>query len=303
MGCGYEDLVRRLPQDRIFLIESMARHTSFHVGGPADVLFCPAEIHEIREVLKWCRQQEVPCLIIGNGSNLIIRDGGFRGVIMKLSDHFRRIDVEGEAVTAQAGALLSVTAKAAARASLSGLEFAAGIPGSIGGAVVMNAGAYGGVMADVVEKVEVVDGGGEVLLIDGGDMGFGYRHSRCHDQDLTVLTARFRLSAGDPALIQAKMDDLARRRREKQPLSQPSAGSTFKRPPGGYAGQLIEEAGMKGAREGDAQVSPMHAGFIVNLGNASAADILSLIDRVVDTVEKKSGIRLEPEVKILGEDL
>lgn len=300
---GYGDLVRRMAPDRIFLMEPMSRHTSFRVGGPVDALVCPGAAGEIAAVLDWCRRREIPRLIMGNGTNLLIRDGGFRGVVVKLSERFRGVSVSGNRVTAQAGASLAAVARAARRASLSGLEFAAGIPGTVGGAVAMNAGAYGGAMADVTGWAEVLDAGGEVRRIDGRDMGFGYRRSRLQDEEMTALSVELELIPGDGAGIQARMDELAARRMETQPLTLPSAGSVFKRPPGGYAGRLVEEAGLKGARVGGAQVSPKHAGFIVNLGGATAADILTLMDRVAGAVERRTGIRLEPEVRILGEDV
>lgn len=283
-------------------MEPLSRHTSFRVGGPADVLFCPENAGEIVRVVNWCRERDAAFLIMGNGSNLLVRDGGFRGVVVKLADRFRELRADGGGVTAQAGALLSAAARTARQAGLEGLEFAAGIPGCVGGAVAMNAGAYGGAMADVIQWVEALDEGGKILRIPGEEMAFGYRRSRCGREALIVLAARMVLRPGDGDAIQSRMDELAARRREKQPLTQPSAGSFFKRPPGAFAGQLVEEAGLKGLTVGGAQVSPKHAGFIVNMGNATAADILALMDRVTAAVRSRTGICLEPEVRIVGED-
>ena len=299
----YAALAGLLPQGRVLLEESMARHTSFRVGGPADALAYPGNAAEVAAVVLWCAQRDIPWIVIGNGTNLLVRDGGIRGVVLKLSERMHGIAVERNRLTAQAGASLPATARAALAASLTGLEFASGIPGSVGGAVVMNAGAYGGAMEQVVRRVEVMAPDGDVRWLDGPEMRFGYRHSRCAEERLTVLTAEMELEAGDTDLIGARMSELAAQRREKQPLNLPSAGSTFKRPEGHFAGKLIEEAGMKGERVGGAQVSELHAGFIVNLGGATATDILSLMERVAGTVERRTGVRMEPEVRILGEDL
>ncbi|MGI5877090.1 MAG: UDP-N-acetylmuramate dehydrogenase [Christensenellales bacterium] len=298
----YAALAGLLPRGRVLFDESMARHTSFRVGGPADALIYPENAAEIAAVVLWCAQQDIPWIVIGNGTNLLVRDGGIRGVVLKLSERMHGIAVEQNRLTAQAGASLTAAARAALAASLTGLEFASGIPGSVGGAVVMNAGAYGGAMEQVVRRVEVMDPDGAVRWLDGAEMRFGYRHSRCAQERLTVLAAEMELNPGDADLIEARMRELAAQRREKQPLNLPSAGSTFKRPEGHFAGKLIEEAGLKGERVGGAQISELHAGFIVNMGGATAADILALMQRVADAVERRTGIRMEPEVRILGED-
>lgn len=298
----YAALAGLLPRGRVLFDESMARHTSFRVGGPADALIYPENAAEIAAVVLWCAQQDIPWIVIGNGTNLLVRDGGIRGVVLKLSERMHGIAVEQNRLTAQAGASLTAAARAALAASLTGLEFASGIPGSVGGAVVMNAGAYGGAMEQVVRRVEVMDPDGAVRWLDGVEMRFGYRHSRCAQERLTVLAAEMELNPGDADLIEARMRELAAQRREKQPLNLPSAGSTFKRPEGHFAGKLIEEAGLKGERVGGAQISELHAGFIVNMGGATAADILALMQRVADAVERRTGIRMEPEVRILGED-
>jgi UDP-N-acetylmuramate dehydrogenase len=298
----YAALAGLLPRGRVLFDEPMARHTSFRVGGPADALIYPENAAEIAAVVLWCAQQDIPWIVIGNGTNLLVRDGGIRGVVLKLSERMHGIAVEQNRLTAQAGASLTAAARAALAASLTGLEFASGIPGSVGGAVVMNAGAYGGAMEQVVRRVEVMDPDGAVRWLDGVEMRFGYRHSRCAQERLTVLAAEMELNPGDADLIEARMRELAAQRREKQPLNLPSAGSTFKRPEGHFAGKLIEEAGLKGERVGGAQISELHAGFIVNMGGATAADILALMQRVADAVERRTGIRMEPEVRILGED-
>lgn len=298
----YAALAGLLPRGRVLFDEPMARHTSFRVGGPADALIYPENAAEIAAVVLWCAQQDIPWIVIGNGTNLLVRDGGIRGVVLKLSERMHGIAVEQNRLTAQAGASLTAAARAALAASLTGLEFASGIPGSVGGAVVMNAGAYGGAMEQVVRRVEVMDPDGAVRWLDGAEMRFGYRHSRCAQERLTVLAAEMELNPGDADLIEARMRELAAQRREKQPLNLPSAGSTFKRPEGHFAGKLIEEAGLKGERVGGAQISELHAGFIVNMGGATAADILALMQRVADAVERRTGIRMEPEVRILGED-
>lgn len=298
----YAALAGLLPRGRVLFDEPMARHTSFRVGGPADALIYPENAAEIAAVVLWCAQQDIPWIVIGNGTNLLVRDGGIRGVVLKLSERMHGIAVEQNRLTAQAGASLTAAARAALAASLTGLEFASGIPGSVGGAVVMNAGAYGGAMEQVVRRVEVMDPDGAVRWLDGVEMRFGYRHSRCAQERLTVLAAEMELNPGDADLIEARMRELAAQRREKQPLNLPSAGSTFKRPEGHFAGKLIEEAGLKGERVGGAQISELHAGFIVNMGGATAADILALMQRVADAVERRTGVRMEPEVRILGED-
>lgn len=298
----YAALAGLLPRGRVLFDEPMARHTSFRVGGPADALIYPENAAEIAAVVLWCAQQDIPWIVIGNGTNLLVRDGGIRGVVLKLSERMHGIAVEQNRLTAQAGASLTAAARAALAASLTGLEFASGIPGSVGGAVVMNAGAYGGAMEQVVRRVEVMDPDGAVRWLDGVEMRFGYRHSRCAEERLTVLAAEMELNPGDADLVEARMRELAAQRREKQPLNLPSAGSTFKRPEGHFAGKLIEEAGLKGERVGGAQISELHAGFIVNMGGATAADILALMQRVADAVERRTGIRMEPEVRILGED-
>ena len=279
----------------------MSRYTTLRVGGLADCLAEPGSAKELCALLKLAERFGVSVTVIGNGSNLLVRDGGIRGLVIRFGRSFSACETAGETITAQSGILLSDLAQSAANAGLAGLEFASGIPGTLGGAVVMNAGAYGGEIAQVIESAEVLGGNG-IVTLDRGALELSYRHSRLQDTGELVLAARFRLTRDDPAAIRARMADLKNRRLEKQPLNWPSAGSFFKRPAGAYAAQLIDEAGLKGHRIGGAMVSDKHAGFLINAGGATAADFLSLMLVVQETVYKKSGFHLEPEVRILGED-
>ena len=282
--------------------EPMARHTTMRVGGPAEILFSPAgegELFAVREA----KRAGAPFRIIGNGSNLLVLDGGLPGLTIRLGEAFSKISVDGNQIRAQAGALLSRVAAAARDASLTGLEFASGIPGSTGGGMAMNAGAYGGQLSDVFEGCRALDPEtGIISALGPAEMALGYRESAALSRGLIVTEAAFRLTAGEKTAIQAKMDDLSARRREKQPLNLPSAGSTFKRPEGYFAGALIEQAGLKGLRVGGACVSEKHAGFVVNDRNATARDVLDLIRLVQARVLEHSGVRLETEVRILGEE-
>lgn len=289
--------------EQILVSEPMSRHTTFRVGGPADVFYLPRTEEELSGAVKAARDAGEPVTVIGNGSNLLVRDGGIRGLVIHLGENFSGITVEGALLTARPGDLLSCASREALNAGLTGLEFAAGIPGSVGGGMAMNAGAYGGQLSDVAESLRVMDiRTGAIMEIPASEMNYGYRTSTALLRGDIVTLARLRLRPGDPAEIRALMEDLNRRRREKQPLTQPSAGSTFKRPEGHFAGALIEQANLKGVRVGGAMVSPKHAGFIVNADNAAAADILNLIDLVKSRVYEQSGVMLEPEVRILGED-
>lgn len=279
----------------------LAKYTTLRVGGAADYFAEPSSEAQLTVLLNAAREAGVPALLMGNGSNLLIKDGGFRGLVIRLGKAFSAIDPIENGLYAQAGALLSNLARAAADASLTGLEFAQGIPGTVGGGVYMNAGAYGGELGKQIEFVRALDGG-TVRDIPAGDMDFSYRHSRAMTEGMIVLGAAFRLEKGDKDAIEAQMRDLAARRKEKQPLEYPSAGSFFKRPAGHFAGALIQEAGLKGYTVGGAQVSEKHAGFLINVGNATAADFLALMAHVQDTVEEQSGVRLEPEVRVIGED-
>ncbi len=283
--------------------EPMARHTTMRVGGPAEILFSPAGEGELLFAVREAKRAGAPFRIIGNGSNLLVLDGGLPGLTIRLGEAFSKISVDGNQIRAQAGALLSRVAAAARDASLTGLEFASGIPGSTGGGMAMNAGAYGGQLSDVFEGCRALDPEtGIISALGPAEMALGYRESAALSRGLIVTEAAFRLTAGDRSAIQAKMDDLSARRREKQPLNLPSAGSTFKRPEGYFAGALIEQAGLKGLRVGGACVSEKHAGFVVNDRNATARDVLDLIRLVQARVLEHSGVRLETEVRILGEE-
>jgi len=281
--------------------EPMSRHTTFRVGGPADVLFLPESEEQLLQALSIAREAGVPCFVIGNGSNLVVKDGGIRGLVIALGEGMAAIARAGETLTAWAGASLARVSAYAQASGLSGLEFASGIPGTLGGGCAMNAGAYGGQLSDVlVDGRVLLDGVVRTLTVE--EMQMGYRTSLPLRRGGIVISARFALTPDDPEAIAARMRELNARRRDKQPLNYPSAGSTFKRPEGYFAGALIEQAGLKGKRVGGAQVSEKHAGFIVNTGGATAADILTLIGIVQDEVAARFGVRLETEVRILGED-
>ena len=287
--------------EQILVNEPMAKHTTMRVGGPADVLFLPDSIEEVAKALAWAGELGVPALLMGNGSNLIVRDGGVRGLVISLGERFSRIRVQGEELTAQAGASLKRVAAAAQEAGLSGLEFAAGIPGTLGGGVAMNAGAYGGQVSDVLVDAQVLLDG-EAVTLTRAEMEMGYRSTVPLKRGLPVLSARFRLTRDDPEAIAERARRFNALRREKQPLSFPSAGSVFKRPAGQFAGALIEAAGLKGLAVGGAQVSEKHAGFIINLGGATATDVLKLIAEVQRRVQAHAGVWLETEVRIVGTD-
>lgn len=284
----------------IFMEEPMKKHTTFRVGGPADVLVQPDET-TLAAVLGLCRQHNVPYSFIGNGSNLLVGDKGIRGVVIEMTEPMGNIEVHGTRITAQAGAMLSKIANTAASNGLGGMEFAAGIPGSVGGAVVMNAGAYGGEMKDIIERVYVLDENGAQLELDRDALDLGYRHSCIPDKKYIVTKVVLELVPRDEAEIRSKMKELNEKRAEKQPLQYPSAGSTFKRPEGYFAGKLIMDAGLRGYQVGGAQVSEKHCGFVINKGDATAADICQLMRDVSDKVQAQFGVVLEPEVKMIGE--
>lgn len=296
-----EKLYAFAPRARVLENEPLARHTTFRVGGPADVLFLPESAQELQRAMELAREAGEDCLVIGNGSNLLVRDGGVRGLVIKLAGPMSGVSVEGTAIRAQAGASLSQVSRAAFQASLTGLEFASGIPGSLGGALAMNAGAYGGELSQVVREAMVLMDG-RVQTLSREELAMGYRTTRVLREGGIVLSAVLDLKEGDASQIAETMDDLNRRRREKQPLSFPSAGSTFKRPEGYFAGALIEQAGLKGYAIGGAQVSEKHAGFLINRGGATASDLLRLIEYVQERVYAQSGVRLETEVRICGVD-
>lgn len=287
--------------DAIRYNEKMRAHTTFRAGGAADMFFEPASAEELARVLTAARAENVPVTVIGNGSNLLVRDGGIRGIVVRLGKKFSKVEVNGTTVTAEGGALMSAVAAAALAADLGGFEFASGIPGTIGGGLYMNAGAYGGELADVVTAAEYYDGE-KIVYIEKKDMKLGYRHSIFEENGGIITKVWLELEKDSRENILAKMEDFKRRRVEKQPIELASAGSTFKRPEGHFAGALIEQAGLKGTKIGGAEVSEKHAGFIVNRGGATAADILALIEYVQKKVLETSGVMLEPEVRIIGED-
>ena len=297
----YYELCSITGEKNILKDEPMSAHTTFRIGGPADYFAMPSSAEEIRRIVALCIEQEVPYYIIGNGSNLLVADKGYRGVIIQIFKNMKDIQVEGESIRAQAGALLSKVAAAAYEAGLEGFEFASGIPGTLGGAVRMNAGAYGGEMKQVLKSAEVLTPEGEVLTLPVEEMKMGYRTSIVSRMDYVVLGAEIALREGNKEEIRAKMDELKEKRVSKQPLEFGSAGSTFKRPEGYFAGKLIEDAGLRGFRVGNAQVSEKHCGFVINRGGATAREVAELMETVARRVEENSGVRLEPEVKKIGE--
>ncbi len=286
---------------------SMASYTSFRAGGPADLMVVPDSAEQLQSVLQYLDAEGVPCMVLGNGSNVLVRDGGYRGVIVRLGDAFNYTRQEENDLICGCGTLLSMAAKVAAQAGLTGLEFASGIPGSIGGAVFMNAGAYGGEMKHVLREAKVLQrketAGSTPAFAQMGpeELDMGYRHTTLHESGGIVIEARLALEPGDPAQIRRTMADLTARRNEKQPVNYPSAGSFFKRPEGYFAGKLIQDAGLKGLSVGGAQVSELHSGFIINRGGATATDILQLSQIVQARVMEQFGVQLEPEVRIIGE--
>lgn len=281
-------------------MEPMKLHTTFRVGGPADVLVTP-DLACLKAVVALCRQYEEPFYIVGNGSNLLVGDKGVRGVVIVIAGQLGEICCDGEVITAGAGATLGQIAGRAAEAGLSGMEFAAGIPGTVGGAVVMNAGAYGGEMKDIVTSVLVLDKEGNEKELSLEELDLGYRHSCIIEKEYIVLKVVLKLTKGETSEIRAKMAELREQRVSKQPLEYPSAGSTFKRPEGYFAGKLIMDAGLRGYQVGGAQVAEKHCGFVINKENATAEDIVTLMQNVSDKVEEQFGVKLEPEVKLLGE--
>lgn len=298
----YDKLNNVIGKDSILIDEPMSRHTTFRVGGPADFFVTPKAKEEVRDVIRICKEAGMPYYIIGNGSNLLVSDAGYRGVIVQIYKEMNEVKVEGDLVKAQAGALLSGIAAKALGAELSGFEFASGIPGTIGGACVMNAGAYGGEMKDVLESVTALTGEGKIIELGRNELELGYRTSVIAKKGYIVLGAALKLERGDGEKIKTYMDELKEKRVTKQPLEYPSAGSTFKRPEGYFAGKLIEDAGLRGFQVGGAQVSEKHCGFVINRDHATAADIMELMRQVQIRVKENSGVDLEPEVKRLGDE-
>lgn len=296
-----DDLLKRCPGVSIRQQVALDKYTTLRVGGPADYFAEPENEETLCVLLKAAEEMHIPVLLVGNGSNLLVRDGGFRGLAIHLGKQFSAIEKRDHGLYAQAGALMSTLAREALKYSYTGLEFAHGIPGTVGGGAYMNAGAYGGEMGQVVDAVRILDGE-EIREISAEEMAFSYRHTRAMEEKWIILGLSFHLEQGDPAEIEEKMKDFAFRRKTKQPLEYPSAGSFFKRPQGHFAGALMEQAGLKGLTVGGAQVSEKHAGFLINIGNATASDFLNLMKKVQDAVWEKFQVRLENEVRIVGSE-
>lgn len=301
MSGFYDSLINLVGKNNVFREEMLKAYTTFRIGGPADYLVRPATYTQIADVIKLAEECSVPYFILGNGSNILVSDKGYRGLIIHIQQNISHINIVGNKIKAGAGALLIKTAYEAKTHSLTGMEFASGIPGTVGGAVFMNAGAYGSEMRNIISSVKVLDKAFNIKDIPVHDMDFSYRHSIIEEQGMVVLEAEFMLEQGDMQQIEKEMKRLAESRQSKQPLSYPSAGSTFKRPEGNFAGKLIMDAGLRGAAVGDAMVSPKHCGFVVNNGKATAEDVRRLIKHIQDTVFEKFGVLLETEVKMLGD--
>jgi len=297
-----EDLTSHFPQSTILTEEPMKKHTTFKIGGPADIFVDPVS-EDVADILKFLGERNEKYIVIGNGSNLLVSDDGIEGVVVSIGKKSAQISVEDDYIIASAGTLLSQVANAAAEASLTGLEFAAGIPGTIGGAVYMNAGAYGGEIKDVIESVQILTPDYQIKEVQVAELDLSYRHSALMENGGLVLSARLHLSKGDKAAIRQIMDENRQKRVDKQPLNFPSAGSTFKRPEGYFAGKLIDDAGLRGYAVGGAQVSEKHCGFVVNKGDATASDVLQLMKDVDAKVFDKFGVHLSPEVRIIGRNI
>lgn len=297
----YENLINNIDKQRVLLGEPMSRHTTFRIGGPADYFIMPADIAEVKRAIDLCIEYDIPYYIIGNGSNLLVGDKGYRGAMIQIYKELNQITVNGNEITAQAGALLAKVAAKAYEENLTGFEFASGIPGTIGGAVAMNAGAYGGEMKDVIVSATVLTRNDEILTLNKEELKLGYRTSIIAKNDYVVMETVFQLKPGDQSGMKAYLDELREKRTSKQPLDYPSAGSTFKRPEGYFAGKLIQDAGLKGFQVGGAQVSEKHSGFVINKGQATARDVVELMEQVAEKVYEQFGVTLEPEVKRLGE--
>lgn len=296
-----DELIDAAGEENVLFDEPMKKHTTFRIGGNADCFVIPKTKEQIQAVVRLCESKKVPYYFLGNGSNLLVSDQGYRGVIINIYKNQNHINIEGNRITAQAGALLSKIAKEALNASLTGFEFAAGIPGTLGGAVVMNAGAYGGEMKQVLVSAKVLSREGEILTLTNEELKLGYRTSVIPGGGYLVLEALLELKPGDKEEIKSRMDDLAVRRSSKQPLEFPSAGSTFKRPEGYFAGKLIMDSGLRGYSVGDAAVSEKHCGFVINKGSATAKEVLGLIRHVQEEVFRQFGVKMETEVKMLGD--
>lgn len=294
-------LFHTIDKEKIYVNEKMEKHTTFRIGGPADYFVMPSDVTDVKVVIELCEQEKVPYYVVGNGSNLLVGDKGFRGVIIQIAGNMNQLQADGEVITAQAGCSLAQIAGKALDEELAGFEFAAGIPGTLGGAVRMNAGAYGGEIKDVLESAVVLTKEGKVMELSVNEMEFGYRTSIIERTGWTILGGKIRLHKGKREEIKAVMDDLREKRVSKQPLEYPSAGSTFKRPKGYFAGKLIQDAGLRGFRVGGACVSEKHSGFVINIDHATADDVVSLMEQVDEKVRAQFGVGLEPEVRRIGE--
>ncbi|NLC03676.1 MAG: UDP-N-acetylmuramate dehydrogenase [Tissierellia bacterium] len=299
----YEKLFENKNIGEVLFNEGMKNHTSFKIGGPADALIIPKDENQVLEAITLLRANNIDYFIMGNGTNLLVKDGGLRCVVIKINEGLNKVEIQGNKVYCQAGALLSAVSKVVARENLTGMEFSNGIPGTIGGAVTMNAGAYGGEMKDIITKVRIIDKENRIKEYSNSEMNFRYRGSRVTDEDLIVLSVELELKPGDPLEIDRIMKDLTYKRTSKQPLELPSGGSTFKRPVGYFAGKLIEDSGLRGLRHGGAQISEKHCGFVVNVEDASCKNVLELIQIVQKTVRDNYDVELETEIKLIGEDL
>ena len=298
----YKDLFIGIYQEsQIQLDAKMSEHIYFKVGGPVDILLTPNNVQQVKDTITICKENKIPFYVIGNGSNLLVKDGGIRGVVIKLCE-LNKIERLGNKIKAECGALLKDVSTEATSGGLSGFQFACGIPGSVGGAVFMNAGAYDGETSFVIESAEVLDDNQQIRVLSKEELNLGYRQSIVMQKGYIVLSATFNLVPGDKEAIQARVDELTKRREDRQPLEYPSAGSTFKRPDGYFAGKLIEDAGLKGFTKGGACVSTKHAGFVINKGNGTAKDVLDVINHVKNEVKKQFSVDLYPEVRIWGED-
>lgn len=294
-------LFHTIDKEKIYVNEKMEKHTTFRIGGPADYFVMPSDVTDVKAVIELCEQEKVPYYVVGNGSNLLVGDKGFRGVIIQIAGNMNQLQADGEVITAQAGCSLAQIAGKALDEELAGFEFAAGIPGTLGGAVRMNAGAYGGEIKDVLESAVVLTKEGKVMELSVSEMEFDYRTSIIERTGWTILGGKIRLHKGKREEIKAVMDDLREKRVSKQPLEYPSAGSTFKRPKGYFAGKLIQDAGLRGFRVGGACVSEKHSGFVINIDHATADDVVSLMEQVDEKVRAQFGVGLEPEVRRIGE--
>lgn len=289
-------------EENIIIDAEMKNYVHFRVGGPADILLIPESKEQVIKTIEICREKNIPFYVIGNGSNLLVKDGGIKGVVIKLKE-LKNIKVENNIIEAECGAMLKDVSNEALKNSLTGLEFACGIPGTIGGAVFMNAGAYNGEVSNVIESAEIINNDNEVVTLYKEELDLGYRSSIIMKNNYIVLSARFKLEEGDKKDIEEIVDDLTNKRESKQPLEYPSAGSTFKRPEGYFAGKLIQDAGLKGYTIGGAAVSEKHSGFVINKNGATATDILNLIHHIQEEVKKQFNVDLHPEVRIIGEDI